>query len=60
MTLKYEIQEFQYNENLSFQSNFETWFRLDTKEREDWNDTPLHIEDAYDKFVRYYGQFNVA
>lgn len=52
---KYEIQDFKYIESESFESNFNAWLRMDTQERFNFNEEPLHPEEAYDMFVNLYG-----
>lgn len=55
-----EIQEFNYDLNHSFETNFSTWFQAANKERFDWNEDPLHEEEAYDVFVHKYGHHKVT
>ena len=38
-----EIQNFDYDINHSFETNFNVWFQAANKERFDWNEDPLSI-----------------
>jgi hypothetical protein len=51
----YEIKEFTYDESSSFETNFDYWYQLDTQERHNFNEDPLHPEEAHDMFVSLYG-----
>tara|TARA_S200002703_G_C3589000_1_gene180916 strand:+ start:267 stop:458 length:192 start_codon:yes stop_codon:yes gene_type:complete len=53
---KYEITEFIYDESRSFETNFDQWFQLNTQERYNFNEDPLHPEEAHDMFVSRYGE----
>jgi|TARA_Y100000401_G_C8321029_1_gene225267 hypothetical protein len=58
--MKYAIEEFEYNQSANFQTNFDIWFRLVTKERQDWNDEPLDEETAFDIFIGQFGHHRVT
>ena len=55
-----EIQEFNYDINHSFETNFNVWFQAANKERFDWKEEPLNEEEAYDIFVHKYGHHKVT
>jgi hypothetical protein len=55
-----EIQNFTYDESISFESNYQTWYDLANRERRDWLEDPLSDEEAYDQFIGRYGQYKVT
>lgn len=55
-----EIQNFDYDINYSFETNFNVWFQTANKERFDWKENPLNEEEAYDIFVHKYGHHKVT
>ena len=55
-----EMQEFNYDINHSFETNFSVWFQSANKERFDWNEDPLNEEEAYEIFVQKYGHHKVT
>jgi len=58
--MKGKIQEFNYDVNYNFETNFNSWLQDANQERFDWKDDPLHEEEAYDIFVHKYGHHKVT
>ena len=55
-----EIQNFDYDINYSFETNFIEWFKSANRERFDWKEEPLNEEEAYDIFLHKYGHHKVT
>jgi hypothetical protein len=55
-----EIQNFDYDINYSFETNFSVWFKAANRERFDWKEEPLNEEEAYDIFLHKYGHHRVT
>ena len=55
-----EIQNFNYDINYSFETNFIAWFKDANRERFDWKEDLLNEEEAYDIFLHKYGHHKVT
>jgi len=48
--------EFEYNNNLSYQANFNSWFGMNTKERINNKEKPMTSIIAKREFAEMYGE----
>lgn len=49
--------DFNYNSDVSFESNFNEWFYLCNDERETWGEELLNRDDAFALFKEYFKEF---
>ena len=47
------MQQFKYDDELSFESNFDRWFLLNTDERRAYNEEPYERGEAFMVFKNY-------
>ena len=47
------MHQFKYDEELSFDSNFDRWFLLNTEERRTYNEDPYGRDEAFMVFKNY-------
>jgi hypothetical protein len=47
------MQQFKYDDELSFESNFDRWFLLNTDERRAYNEEPYERDEAFMVFKNY-------
>jgi hypothetical protein len=47
------MHEFKYDDELSFDSNFDRWFLLNTEERRTYNEDPYERDEALMVFKNY-------
>ena len=47
------MHEFKYDDELSFDSNFDRWFLLNTEERRTYNEDPYGRDEAFMVFKNY-------
>jgi hypothetical protein len=52
------MDQFQYNEDFSFDVNFNEWHYLNNAEREMYNEKPLNRTEAYLIFFDLFGEKN--
>jgi hypothetical protein len=48
---------FNYNPNVSYNSNFVEWRTLNSEERSAFNEAPLTLKEAEEIFARMFGKF---
>ena len=49
------MEQFKYDDHDTFENNFARWHYANTVEREMYRDRILSKEEAYNRFVKYWG-----
>ena len=50
---RHDMHEFKYDDNVSFEQNFDRWFLLNTDERRAYNEEPYERGEALMVFKNY-------
>ena len=53
MQTEANMHEFKYDDDASFESNFDRWFLLNTDERRAYNEIPYERDEAFMVFKNY-------